>query len=234
MKPSKGASSRTLRATATDIGPVRRIGIRRARTLRSTGRRGLHDLLELYRNLSGYHVGTLGYSQYPTAYGEVTEKGIQALSELFQSYAPGPRHFFDLGCGIGRALLGMAIIHPGIQCHGIEIVPERVRIANQALERFRTPSIVRRIRMEQGDFLEPTFSLKVAHWVFISNTVFDDDTQVALMRKLEADLPSGAVVICSKQFPLHETSPLKLLETGRIVPMSWSATSTCSVYKKAA
>lgn len=227
MKAGKSASARTLRAPSAP-----RIGIRRPRTLRSTGRRGLHDLLELYRNLSGFHASTIGYSNYATTYGEVTPKGIQMLSDTFQKHAPGRRHFIDLGCGAGRVVLGMAILHPTLQCRGIEIIPERVRVAHQALERLHTPTLVQRIQIQQGDLLDTTLSLKTAEWVFISNLMFEDPTQAALAAKLESELPKGAVVICSKDLPLREGSPLTCVESTLRVPMSWSASSTCVVYKK--
>lgn len=230
MKASKGTTAaRTLRAI--QAAPPR-IGIRRARTLRSTGRRGLQDLLDLYRNLSGFNASTLGFSNYATTYGEVTPKGIQALSDAFQKHAPGKRQFIDLGCGAGRVVLGLAILHPTLQCRGVEIIPERVRVAHQALERLRTPSIVQRIQIQQGDILDKGLALDTAGWVFVSNLMFDDPTLAALAAKLEAELPKGAVVICSKELPLSASSPLQCIDERAPVPMSWSASSTCLVYKK--
>lgn len=207
------------------------------KTARTHGRRGLHDLLDAYQGLSGFNVNTLGLQEYVTTYGEITDTGIQILSEKFRARFPptqATRTFYDLGCGIGRAVLGMAILNPDIQAVGVEIVQDRVRQAQLALERLRprAPRAVNRVRIVQGSFTDPATRLSDACWVFISNLCLGDAIQKSLADKLVTELPVGAVVICSRELPLGEGSRLKLLERSFTVPMTWSATSTCSMYQK--
>lgn len=196
--------------------------------MRTTGRRGLHDLLTAYQGLSGFHANTMGLNDVATTYGEATDAGIHALSEKFNSFGPA-RKFIDLGCGIGRVAAGMAILNPALQAHGLEIVPERVRFAKEALGRLPRP-VAQRIHIALGDILDKSVSLNDYAWVFVSNLMFSDAIQRALVERL-AELPAGAVILCSKEFPtVPET--LRLVDSGFTVPMTWSHTSNCVAYKR--
>lgn len=208
------------------------------RTLRATGRRGLKDqLLDLYHGLSGFQASVVGFGDYRTTYGEVTEAGIANLSENFQRHAPlavlpaDRRHFYDLGCGIGRAVVGLAILNPELKSHGIEIVPERVRFARQALARIKHKQVAARVSVDQASFLDPKISYKNATWIFISNMCFDEVTQHKVAERLEKELERGAVIICSKELPLGPQTRLERVASGIIVPMTWSANSVCNVYR---
>jgi SAM-dependent methyltransferase len=229
MKPTgRRATPKTFRAGATN---------RRARTARATGRRGLHDLLEVYEGISGFNANTLGLSEYKTTYGEVAEAGIQILSDKFRQHgAPakfptGARSFYDLGCGIGRVVVGIAMLNPEIQGKGIEIVPDRVRNAQQAMERIRHKQVATRVKVAQGSFLDPVVNLRDACWIFVSNLCFDSETQKSIADKLVAECQKGAIVISSREFPFAEKE-FQLIETGLNVPMTWSASSTCAVYRR--
>jgi hypothetical protein len=171
---------------------------------------------------------------YKTTYGEMTEAGIQILSDKFQTHAPVSKSphktFYDLGSGIGRIVVGLAILHPEIQSRGIEIVPDRARWANDALKRIKVPTVSSRIRFIQGSFLDPSVSFRDACWIFISNMCFDEDTQTKTARKLEGELSTGSVVICSRELPF--SGKFTTLESNVNIPMTWSATSTCYVYRK--
>jgi SAM-dependent methyltransferase len=239
MKPVATASHvkrvrfnpRTLRATPSKPAHP-------AKTAR-IGRRGLHDLLEIYRGLDGFHSNTIGFQEYTTTYGEMTEAGIQILSEKFKTYAPlskfpqDRRTFYDLGCGIGKIVVGVAILNPDIRAKGIEIIPDRIRQANNALQRIKTRSVASRVQFSQGSFIESTVSLRDACWIYISNLCFDETTQKIIASKLEAEVVPGCVIITSKEFPFS-TNPSRFdkVEASTNIPMTWSATSMCIVYRR--
>ena len=211
---------------------------RRARTGRISGTRGLHDLLELYEGINGFNASTLGLLDYKTTYGEVSGAGIKTLSEKFSQYGSlekfpaGQKTFFDLGSGIGRVVLGIAILHPEIQARGIEIVPDRVRFSQQALGRLHTKQILDRIQNGHGNILDPLLNLRSACWIFISNLCFDGPTQEKLAEKLEAECQPGTVIISSREMPFAQTSHFVIQEKNCQVHMTWSNTSTCLIYKK--
>jgi hypothetical protein len=208
----------------------------RNRTARVSGARGLRDLIELYEGINGFNASTLGLTEYKTTNGEVTEAGIKTLSEKFSHYGPlgkfpaDQQTFFDLGSGIGRVVLGMAILHPEIQARGIEIVPDRVRFSQQALGRLYTRQIIDRIHNSHGNILDPAVNLKQACWIFISNLCFDGPTQEKLAQKLETECQPGCIVICSREMPFPQLSHFEKIEQVCQVQMSWSNTSTCIIY----
>lgn len=207
------------------------------KTARATGRRGLHELLAAYSGLSGFQANTIGLTHYNTTYGEVAEQGIHTLSEKFRSIAPlekfpqASRNFYDLGSGIGRLVVGLAILNPTLRGQGIEIVPDRARQAREALQRIRTKTVANRIALHQGSFLEPKFEYKNAAWVFVSNLCLDEQTQRDLLDRLEKTLPPGAAIICSKELPIGPGSSIERVGDRFKVPMTWSAESMCSAYR---
>ena len=228
IRMKQGGGGKTLKQTHNS---------NRKRTARASGRRGLRDFLSIYQGLSGFQASVIGLSDYKTTYGEVAEAGILALSETFQklnplaSLPPERRHFYDLGCGVGRVVVGMAYLHPELKAHGIEIVPERVRSAHVALSRIKNRQIAQRLQIEQGSFMDPKYNYKNAAWVFLSNLCFDELTQKKLMERLEKEMGPGSVIICSKEFPVSDKSPFEKVATGILVPMTWSTEARCVAYR---
>ena len=174
-----------------------------------------------------------------TTYGEMTEAGIQILSEKFKTYAPlskfpqDRRTFYDLGCGIGKIVVGVAILNPDIRAKGIEIIPDRIRQANNALQRIKTKTVASRVQFTQGSFTESAVSLRDACWIYVANLCFDAVTQQSIASKLEAEAAPGCVIVASKDFPFSKNSPkFDMLSGNTNIPMTWSATSTCFIYRR--
>jgi SAM-dependent methyltransferase len=236
-KTSAGPSMKQVAKTykANGGGTAQRRGV--PKTARATGRRGLHDLLTIYNGLSGYNANTIGMANFKTTYGEVAEQGIHTLSEKFRSITPldrlpaAGRNFYDLGSGIGRLVVGIALLNPSIKATGIEIVPDRARQAREAYQRIRHKPLANRVELHQGSFLDTAFDYKNAAWVFVSNLCLDEQTQRELLERLERQLPVGAAVICSKELVLSVNSPLEKVGGRFTVPMTWSSESQCSAYR---
>jgi SAM-dependent methyltransferase len=212
--------------------------IRKGKTAR-IGRRGLHDLDDYYRGLTGFNVNIFGTSNNDTTYGEVTNGGILALVECFKRHAPlskfspEQRNFFDLGCGVGRAVAGISILVPEIRSNGIEIVPERFRIAQVALGRIHSKQLSSRIQIRQGSFLDTGISFHSVCWIFISNLSFTAEVQRAVAERLEKECLSGCVIVCCRDLPFSTDSQrFEKVDSKITIPMSWSATSTCDVYRR--
>ena len=212
--------------------------VRRAKTAR-TGRRGLHDLDDYFRGLSGFGMGAIGLTDHVTTYGEVTNQGLQILTEAFKRHGPlsafaAPnRNFFDLGSGIGRVVVGLALLVPEIHSNGIEIVPDRIRAALTALSRIHTRNLSSRIHIRQGNFLDPGISYGSSCWIFISNLGFAAETQRALAERLERECVPGSIVICIRELPFStDAVRFERVDSNIMIPMTWSATSTCQIYKR--
>jgi hypothetical protein len=213
----------------------------RAKTARARGGRrnaagDLGLLTNLYEGLSGYSVNLAGLENYKTTYGEVIPEGIKAMDVQLTSHGPtSKRTFYDLGCGNGKVVIGMALLHPEIRAVGYEIVPDRIKQAETALGRAprggRNP-LSSRVKFVQQSFLDPAVSLRDAGWMYISNLCYDPETQKGIADKLSADCEPGTVVLCSRDIPFEESSGWKRVAAGVRIPMSWSADSTCNIYRR--
>jgi hypothetical protein len=179
----------------------------------------------------------MGVEGYATTYGEVTPAGIQMMSDIFKKVTPvtsfgsHQRVFYDLGCGVGKIVIGMAILHPEIKARGIEIVPERIRQAAVAMGRIAVKSLAARIKFQNGSFLAPEVHLRDAAYIFVSNMCFSEEVQQQIGEKMERECSAGCVVVASKEFPFRADGPFRLLEMAP-VPMSWSADSKARVYRR--
>jgi hypothetical protein len=207
---------------------------RRAKTARG-GRRGLAQLDRLFEGVSGF--GGMSVEGFATMYGEVTASGIQIMSDIFKKVTPitsfgsHQRVFYDLGCGVGKVVVGMAILHPELKCRGIEIVPERIRQAGVATGRIAVKGLAARIKFQNGSFLAPEVHLRDAAYVFVSNLCLSAETQQELCEKMERECSAGCVVVASKEFPFRADGPFRLVEIAA-VPMSWSTDSKARVYRR--
>jgi predicted RNA methylase len=213
---------------------------RRATTARNkaTSRRAidLTALEPLYQGLSGFQASTAGLEGYVTTYGEVIPEGIKAMEEHFTRHTQAPfrtdqRTFYDLGCGIGKVVMGMAMLRPEFRAVGYEIVADRVGAANTALSRVKLRSLSNRCKFVQGSFLDHSVNLGDACWIYISNLCFGTETQQQIVEKLERECRVGCVIACSKDMPFQETARFKKVESGARVPMSWATESTVQIYR---
>lgn len=200
----------------------------------------LGQLAGLYHDLNAFSVdaGKVAIpGKYETTYGEVTPEGIQAMSALFSRYSPiqmmstGQRSFYDLGCGNGKAVIGMAMLHPEIKSVGYEIVIDRAEQARVALSRLKQARTAGRCRFETNSFLEPNVSLADACWIYVSNLCMNEETQGQLAAKLEKECRRGCVVVCSKHIPFSSDSPFVQVKESENIPMTWSSTSSVTVYR---
>ena len=203
---------------------TRKVRISRKKTLK---------LNKLYEGLSGFDLVDASENSN-IIYGELKDESIPILYEIVSRYAPlsnvisSYRNFYDLGCGIGKIVLGLTALNSSLKGVGIEIISERVQQANTALQRLRDTSIKQRVEFVCLSFLDDSINYNNACWVFISNLCFTDETKEQLLEKLERELNNGSIVVCSSQ--LNSTKFEQLNHVT--LPMSWSDEFKVYVYKK--
>ena len=166
---------------------------------------------------SGQHNLTYGEIEWPTL------KFMVDYVEKTPSTVKG--RFYDLGCGRGRAVLYMALAGPFEQSVGIEVLPERVTLAQQALNALKAsiPSAGAKVRLYEASFMNPAFRYRDARAVYLSNLAFDNETQEAIFKKLTVEMPKGSLLFCNKA-PVPIPAAFELLAVERM-PMSWTPTS---------
>jgi precorrin-6B methylase 2 len=166
---------------------------------------------------------------FNTTYGEMTQEGIEVLSDILQKHGgllgPG-KVFYDLGCGSGKIPCGIALLHPTLRAKGIEVVQDRFQLAEKA-RRALPADVQRRVDFYWGSFLdEPLHDMTSC---FISNLCFGSELNEKIARKLETDVKPGTIIVCSTQLPL--TSNFTYVEETTC-PMTWSENSRVHVYKR--
>ena len=177
------------------------------------------------------------YKGHHITYGEITERGLHLCSNLFEKYSPlekvplENRNFYDLGCGLGKFVIGMSILHPQLRSIGIDIVEERVGQARQALDRVPSKTVQKRSTFHVGSFLEDRFHFNNACWIFVSNLCIGDDVLTPLLIKLRTEMRPGSILLCSRDFPEAENSGFVKRELSS-VPMTWTDKSNIIVYQR--
>ena len=180
-------------------------------------------LAPIYNGLSA----TKAAGQHNLTYGEIEWPTLKFIIDQTEKYvAPGLKgRFYDLGCGRGRAVLYMALAGPFEQSVGIEVLPERVSLAQQALIKLKSaiPSAGLKVRLYEASFLNPAFKYKDARVVFLSNLSFDNEVQDTLFAKLNTEMPKGSLVFCSRM-PSAMPSAFEVLAIERVA-MTWTPAS---------
>ena len=222
---------------------------RRLRTRGSTRRRLIGGVVKLntdavsavlapiYTSLPA----TKAVGEHNLTYGEVEWPTLKCIAEYVtrQEWPTttsgtgtiGKGKFYDLGCGRGRAVLYMALTGPFEQSVGIEVLPERILLAQQALSSLKSaiPTAGSKVRLYEASFLNPSFKYKDARAVFLSNICFDSHTQGALFAKLNIEMPKGSLLFCL-QPPITTPSAFEALGVES-VPMTWTPTSEMYIFR---
>lgn len=171
--------------------------------------------------------------QHNLTYGEVEWPTLGRMLEYVQKqeWPLSSGRFYDLGCGRGRAVLYMAMSGLFDYAVGIEVLPERISLAKQALQKLRDsiPIAGSKVKLFEASFLNPAFKYKDARLVFLSNMCFDIQTQDALFRKLNIEMPKGSIVFCSRG-PNEELNAFEEIAVEKL-PMTWTPTSEIHILR---
>jgi len=180
---------------------------------------------------------TVAAGQHNLTYGEIEWSTLKLMLDYVQKMAtPKPTpvssgRFYDLGSGRGRAVLFMALTGLFESSIGIEVLPERVSLAKQALLKLRAaiPNAGSQVKLYEASFLNPVFKYKDAKLIFLSNMCFDKETQDAIFARLSSEMPKGSLVFCSRL----PDSMLTAFETIKVeqVPMTWTPTSEIHILR---
>ena len=179
-------------------------------------------LAPIYNSLQA----TKASGQHNLTYGEIEWPTLKFMVDYVEKTPSAVKgRFYDLGCGRGRAVLYMALAGPFEQSVGIEVLPERVTLAQQALNALKAsiPSAGAKVRLYEASFMNPAFRYRDARAVYLSNLAFDNETQDAIFKKLTVEMPKGSLLFCNKA-PVPIPAAFELLAVERM-PMSWTPTS---------
>ncbi|WP_058534151.1 class I SAM-dependent methyltransferase [Legionella saoudiensis] len=150
-------------------------------------------------------------------YGEIKFLPFLALFSL--AHPNEQTVFYDLGCGVGKAVFACAMVYPIYKSVGIEILPQLYFNACRHIDDLaKLPNYVeqsKKIEFILGDFLE--VNLDEATIIFINSTSFFSPTWEKICARLE-QLPQLQTVITTSK-TLASKHFKVILQTQ--IEMSW-------------
>ena len=159
---------------------------------------------QLYHHANGFLLSQQARQKSDSldyVYGEIKLLPFLALFSLAQ---PDEQTvFYDLGCGVGKAVLACAMVYPINKSVGIEILPQLYFNACRQVDYLaQLPNYAeqaKKIEFILGDFLE--VNLDEATIIFINSTSFFGPTWEKICARIE-QLPQLKIVITtSKTLP---------------------------------
>lgn len=169
-------------------------------------------------------------------YGEIEFPSFIAILE---SIEPKPyEHFYDLGCGTGKAVFAAALCYDFDKTCGIELLPGLYNIANRQIENLKRiiavhgpkfaasyQNKINNISFINDDILN--CDLTDADIIFINATCFNPTTWVAIVQKLLQLKVGTRVIMTTKRL---ENNAFRTLYNSQYL-MSWGMNSV-NAYEK--
>jgi SAM-dependent methyltransferase len=155
----------------------------------------INQILEELYNFNSYGKyknKTQFKEEYSSVYGEVTKNSTNAIVNRFKKHFNDDTVFYDIGSGLGKMVLHIALQYNPKKSCGIEFSKERIEGANFLLEKYGKNND--KIEFIEGDFLEQNYD--DATVVYCDNTMYNSE----LTTKIVNLLPINCLFICRRKF----------------------------------
>jgi len=186
---------------------------------------------------TGYNDRGECLSQVPrtyTIYGEITSNGIKTLVNAINFK---DKHFLDIGSGVGKTVVQIALETDVKSSTGYEIIPARFNISCQAKKKYdqlitslsgsKVKFILNNLPGNARQFHHDQLDLSYYNIYFINNLTWSPTTTNQLLDALLANIEIGDTIIVSKRLAsLDKISKVSNLE----VEMSWTEKYTLTIY----
>ncbi len=185
---------------------------------------------ELYRHEYGYVLSPADEarvlaSHSSPVYGELVPSATDRLARELQL---GPDDtFYDLGSGLGKVVLQLAMSLPLRGCFGVELARRRHRIAARMLERVRADGLLRTTNcgFRCADLMATR--LDDATVVYTCSTAFSPDFLSGLTLRL-SQLRVGLRWVSTRKVA---PNPWFEHESATLLDMTWQRQSQVNVYR---
>lgn len=159
-----------------------------------------------------------------STYGEITYESLKTVLDDLKLKKSDV--FYDLGCGVGKTCLQVALTTPA-KAYGVELSSSRVKKALQAAQlitKNHNITLKKNLQFYENDILSA--DLKKTTVAYMCSTCYSDDLMKKITEKL-SQLSDGLRVITLKALP--ENKDFKLVKTYTL-PMTWSSGSSVHLY----
>lgn len=184
----------------------------------------------LYHDVWGYEIPSederaIRASKGTSMYGEIMPAAVDKLIGHLDLDTRDV--FFDLGSGVGKVVLQVAMTAPVRKCVGVELARSRNQQAVKVLRRARAERLLRARAcvFRNADLLESDVS--DATVVYCCSTAFSLRFMRALTRKLSGLAPGLRLLTTQPLFTFHGFREVDRL----LLDMSWKRRSPLYVYR---
>ncbi len=181
-----------------------------------------HQLIfqQLYQHINGFQLSQQARKKQDAieyTYGEIEFLPFIALLSLVA--LDHKTIFYDLGSGVGKAVLACAMVYPVSKCVGVELLPELHQAACNQTARLVTQQDymekAKKIEFIQGDFLK--VNLDDATLIFVNSTTIFGSVWENLCARLN-NLPKlHTLITTSKTITPHDSFHISSTK----IEMSW-------------
>lgn len=186
----------------------------------------LQSFESLYKNIDGRQISLNERERFTTqdssfVYGEIIPL---SFAQLLESLSPHPEDvFYDLGSGVGKAVLCAALFFEWRKCCGVELMPGLHECSQSLLAEL--PARPFPVEFLREDFLQ--VDLSDASVIFLHATTFAPTLWENLKKKLYALKSGTRLIVVTKRL---DESVFELISEW-IVRMSWGE-SSAFIYRK--
>lgn len=181
-----------------------------------------HQLIfqRLYQHVDGFQLSQQARKKQDAieyTYGEIEFLPFIALLSLVD--LDHKTIFYDLGSGVGKAVLACAMVYPIKKCIGIELLPELYHAAcNQTAQLATQLDYVekaKKIEFVLGDFLK--VNLDEATLIFVNSTTILGSVWESLCKRLNGLPRLQTLITTSKTITPHDSFHISCTK----IEMSW-------------
>ena len=184
----------------------------------------------VYEGISGFSLSNEDSVKMRTVgpasvYGEILYDSLEVLLDTLRVGSTDV--FYDLGSGVGKAVMQVALNTDAKKVVGLELSANRMDRAFEAKERLIALGYTKaaeKLELKEQDFLEA--SIDDATIIFLCSTCFPDDMMEKLTEKITGlDKPVKIITLRRINDP-----QVQLIHEYKL-PMSWSEGSPVYIYK---
>jgi len=162
-----------------------------------------------------------------STYGELTPRGVQRLLNVLQFKESDV--FCDLGSGVGKVVLQVAMAVSLKKCIGVELVESRCRSAKTVLRTAQGQGLIKakRVSFRCESFLDSNIS--DATVVYMCSTCYSTNLMRRIVRKIKGIKKRPVTVVTLRQFDRNHRG-FQFIRNVKL-DASWSSNVEAAIYK---
>ena len=186
---------------------------------------------KLYRDVDGWGATDADNRQFngnlASTYGELTPLGVQRLLNCLQFNENDV--FYDLGSGVGKVVLQVAMAVSIQKCVGVELVASRCRSSKAVLRTARAQGLVKAksIGFRCESFLDANIS--DATVVYMCSTCYSTNLMRRIVQKIKGIKKRPVTVITLREFDRNHRGFQYIGDVK--LDASWSRNVKAAIYK---